>query len=130
MRNINTDWYDELLHTSLYQKHNLSVKGGSNTTSYYVSANYTQQGGRIPGNDKERMGLRLNLDQRLGEIGYLMFSVNGGYSETNTPNGTTNDPASLVYDLNPYEQKTGELWSNPGQTYSDLMNQFFFRKNQ
>ena len=124
LRNINTDWYDELLHTSLYQKHNLSVKGGSNTTSYYVSANYTQQGGRIPGNDKERMGLRLNLDQRLGEIGYLMFSVNGGYSETNTPNGTTNDPASLVYDLNPYEQKTGELWSNPGQTYSDLMNQF------
>ena len=124
LRNINTDWYDELLHTSLYQKHNLSIKGGSNTTSYYVSANYTQQGGRIPGNDKERMGLRLNLDQRLGEIGYLMFSVNGGYSETNTPNGTTNDPASLVYDLNPYEQKTGELWSNPGQTYSDLMNQF------
>lgn len=124
MRNINTDWFDELLHTSLYQKHNLSVKGGSSATSYYVSANYTQQGGRIPGNDKERMSLRLNLDQRLGEIGYLMMSVNGGYSETNTPNGTTNDPASLVYDLNPYEQKIGELWSNPGRTYSDLMNQF------
>ncbi len=124
MRNINTDWYDELLHTSLYQKHNLSLKGGSSTTSYYVSANYTQQGGRIPGNDKHRMSLRLNLDQKLGNIGFLLFSVNGGYSKTNTPNGTTNDPASLVYELNPYEQTVGELWSNPGQTYSDLMNQF------
>lgn len=124
LRNINTDWFDELLHTSLYQKHNLSLKGGSSATSYYVSANYTQQGGRIPGNDKHRMSMRLNLDQRLGDIGYLMMSVNGGYSKTNTPNGTTNDPASLVYDLNPYEQKVGELWSNPGRTYSDLMNQF------
>lgn len=124
MRNINTDWFDELLHTSLYQKHNLSLKGGSSATSYYISANYTQQGGRIPGNDKQRMSLRLNLDQRLGKIGYLMMSVNGGYSKTNTPNGTTNDPASLVYDLNPYEQKFGELWSNPGRTYNDLMNQF------
>lgn len=124
MRNINTDWFDELLHTSLYQKHNLSVKGGSGETSYYISANYTQQGGRIPGNDKNRMSLRLNLDQRLGKIGYLMLSVNGGHSKTNTPNGTTNDPASLVYDLNPYEQKVGELWSNPGRTYSDLMNQY------
>lgn len=124
LRNINTDWFDELLHTSLYQKHNLSLKGGNSSTSYYVSANYTQQGGRIPGNDKNRMSLRLNLDQRLGEIGYLMMSVNGGYSKTNTPNGTTNDPASLVYELNPYEQKTGELWSSPGRSYSDLMNQF------
>ena len=124
MRNINTDWFDELLHTSLYQKHNLSLKGGTSATSYYVSANYTQQGGRIPGNDKHRMSLRLNLDQRLGDIGYLMMSVNGGYSKTNTPNGTTNDPASLVYDLNPYEQTIGELWSNPGRTYSDLMNQY------
>lgn len=124
MRNINTDWFKELLRTSLYQKHNVSVKGGSETTTYYLSANYTYQGGRIPGNDKRRMSLRMNLDQELGKIGYFMLSVNGGYTRTDTPNGTSNDPTALVYNLNPYEQKTGGLYSYPGQTYKDLMNQY------
>lgn len=124
MRNIHTDWFKELLRNSIYQKHNISVKGGTEATTYYLSANYTYQGGRIPGNDKQRMSLRMNLDQQLGKIGYLMLSVNGGYARTDTPNGSSNDPTSLVYELNPYEQKRGELYSYPGQTYRDLMNQY------
>ena len=124
LRKINTDWFDELLRTSIYQKYNVSMRGGGEETTYYLSANYTDQGGRIPGNDKQRMSMRMNLDQKLGKIGYLMLSVNGGYTETNTPNGTNNDPTALVYQLNPYEQKTGQLWSFPNQTYEDLMHQY------
>ncbi len=105
MKNINTDWFHELIRNSLYQKHNVSIRGGSEETTYYVSANYTQQGGRLPGNDKRRMSLRMNMDQKLGHIGYALLSVNGGYAKTNTPNGTTSDPTQLVYELNPYETK-------------------------
>lgn len=125
MKNINTDWFHELIRNSLYQKHNVSIRGGSEETTYYVSANYTQQGGRLPGNDKRRMSLRMNMDQKLGHIGYALLSVNGGYAKTNTPNGTTSDPTQLVYELNPYETKdSGELVSYPGRTYNDLMNQY------
>ena len=53
-----------------------------------------------------------------------MLGITGSYSKTNTPNGTSSDPSSLIYELNPYEQKTGKLWSYPGQTYKDLMNQY------
>lgn len=49
LRNIHTDWFDELIHRSIYQRHNLSVRGGTENTSYYISANYAQQGGRVPG---------------------------------------------------------------------------------
>ena len=70
------------------------------------------------------MGLRLNLDQQLGKIGYFMLSLTGSYIKSKTPNGSTNDPTSLVYQLNPYEQKTGRLWSYPGQTYNDLTHQY------
>ena len=105
LKNINTDWFHELIRNSLYQKHNVSIRGGSEETTYYVSANYTQQGGRLPGNDKRRMSLRMNMDQKLGHIGYALLSVNGGYAKTNTPNGTTSDPTQLVYELNPYETK-------------------------
>lgn len=124
LRRINTDWFDELLRNNVYHRHSLSVRGGNGQTSYYISGNYAYQGGRIRGNNKERMGIRLNLDQRLGKIGYLMFSVDGAYAKTKTPNGTNNNPTSLVYELNPYEQKHGTLWSYPGQTYNDLMHQY------
>lgn len=71
------------------------------------------------------MSMRLNLDQRLGKIGYLMMGVTGGYARTDTPNGTSSDPSALIYNLNPYEQPNGaELVSYPGRSYFDLMNQY------
>lgn len=124
LRGINTDWFNTLLRNNLYQRHNVSIRGGNDQTTYYVSGNYSSQGGRIKGNDKSRMGVRMNMDNRIGKIGYLMLSVDGSYVKTKTPNGSTNDPASLVYNLNPYEQKTGTLWSYPGQTYNDLLHQY------
>lgn len=123
--NINTDWFNKLIRNNFYQKHNISLRGGSENTTYYVSINYTEQGGRIEGNDKRRTSIRLNLDQKLGSLGYAMLSVNGGYTRTNSPNGTSNDPTSLVYQLNPYEQDDNtELWSYPGRSYNDLMHQY------
>lgn len=129
LRGINTDWFNTLLRNNLYHRHNVSVKGGNEQTTYYISGNYSYQGGRIRGNDKQKMGIRLNLDQKLGQIGYFMVSVNGSYTETNTPNGSNNDPTALIYQLNPYEQTTGELWSYPGQTYDDLMHQYQAKSN-
>lgn len=124
LRSINTDWFKTLLRNNIYHRHNVSIKGGNDQTTYYISGNYSYQGGRIEGNNKQRMGVRMNLDQKLGKIGYFMVSVDGSYGKTKTPNGSTNDPTSLVYELNPYETKTGQLWSNPGQTYDDLMHQY------
>ena len=86
LRNIHTDWFDELIHRSIYQRHNLSVRGGTENTSYYISANYAQQGGRVPGNDTHRFTARMSLDQKLGRWGYLSLSTDAGYSETDTPN--------------------------------------------
>lgn len=125
LRTIHTDWFKELIRCSMYQRHNLSFKGGNENTAYYVSANYTKQGGALPGNDTQRATVRMSLDQQLGRIGVLSFSVDGGYSETDTPTGTTYSPASLVYNLNPYEKPSeGVLWSYPNRTYRDLLNQF------
>lgn len=124
LRAVHTDWFKELIRNNFYQKHNLSIKGGSGTTTYYLSGNYAYQGGRIAGNDKRRFSIRMGLDQQLGKMGYLMLGATGGYAKTNTPNGSTFNPTSLVYNLNPYEWKTGELYSYPNRTYSDLLYQY------
>ncbi len=125
LKRINTDWFKELLRNDFYQRHNLNVRGGNDKTSYYASANYSYQGGQIPGNDINRFTGRLSLDQAIGKIGYLSISVNGGYSKANSPNSSSFSPSSLIYDLNPYESKTsGELWSYPNRTYDDLFYQY------
>ena len=54
----------------------------------------------------------------------MMLGVNGGYAKTNTPTGTTFDPTSLVYNLNPYETTSSQLYSYPGQRFKDLLYQF------
>lgn len=125
LRNIHTDWFKELIHRSMYQRHNVSIKGGDENTSYYVSGNYAKQGGALPGNETQRATVHMGLDQQLGKIGVLSLSADGGYSDTDTPTGTTYSPASLVYNLNPYEKPSeGTLWSYPNRTYRDLLNQF------
>jgi TonB-linked SusC/RagA family outer membrane protein len=125
LRKTNTDWFKELLRNDFYQRHNVSVRGGNSQTSYYASANYSYQGGQIPGNDVNRFTGRMSLDQAVGKKGYVSLSVSGGYSKANSPNGSTYSPTSLIYELNPYESKTsGELYSYPGRTYDDLVYQF------
>ena len=125
LRKTNTDWFKELLRNDFYQRHNLSVRGGNSKTSYYASANYSYQGGQVPGNDVNRFTGRMSLDQALGSKGYVSLSVSGGYSKANSPNGSTYSPTSLIYELNPYESKTsGELYSYPNRTYDDLVYQF------
>ena len=125
LRQTNTDWFKELLRNDFYQRHNLSVRGGNEKTSYYASANYSYQGGQVPGNDVNRFTGRMSLDQAVGKKGYVSLSVSGGYSKANSPNGSTYSPTSLIYELNPYESKTsGELYSYPGRTYDDLVYQF------
>ena len=125
LRKTNTDWFKELLRNDFYQRHNLSVRGGNSKTSYYASANYSYQGGQIPGNDVSRFTGRISLDQAIGNIGYVSLSVNGGYSKADSPNSSEFSPTSLIYELNPYESKTsGELWSYPNRTYDDLFYQY------
>lgn len=120
-----TDWFDELVKNNWYQKYNLSLRGGSDQTSYYASASFSKQGGRIEGNDKMRSGMRLNLDQKIGHIGYAYLSVDGAYTRTRTPNGSSHDPLRLVYELNPYETRDDRtLWSYPGQSLSDLLHEY------
>lgn len=125
LRNINTDWFNELLRVAMYQNHNLSVRGGNEKTSYFVSGNIATQGGQVKGNSTMRGTMRMGLDIALGKIGYFTMSMDGSYTETKTPNGSSFSPASLIYNLNPYETKSGnQLWSYPNRKFDDLMYQY------
>lgn len=131
LRAINTDWFKELIKTNVYQSHSLGVRGGTKKNKYYYSLKYDHQGGRISGNDLNRITARMNLDYSLASNLQLSLNTSVGYSKTNTPYGSAHNPTSLVYNLNPYEQKvnpaTGkpvELISYSGRTFDDLINEY------
>ncbi len=69
--------------------------------------------------------MRMGIDVALGKLGYFTMTMDGAYTENKTPNGSSFSPASLIYNLNPYETKSGnQLWSYPNRTYADLMYQY------
>lgn len=64
---VNTNWLDEIFMDAPTQKHKLSVSGGDEKTTYYVSASFTNQDGVIGGGDVSlfrRYATKLNLDSK------------------------------------------------------------------
>ncbi|WP_280743634.1 MULTISPECIES: TonB-dependent receptor [unclassified Parabacteroides] len=60
----NTDWMSEILETGFQHKHNLSMTGGGENSSYYLSAGYIDQHGvvKYAKDNNKRYSLRLNYD--------------------------------------------------------------------
>lgn len=126
LKQINTDWFKELIKPNTFQSYNLGVRGGTDKNTYFYSVNYSKQGGRIPGNDINQITARANLDYKLAHNFALSFNNSFGLSTANTENGMSNDPTSLAFSLNPYETKnSAKLFSQTNNlAYNNLINQY------
>jgi TonB-linked SusC/RagA family outer membrane protein len=80
--NIDTRWYDYIYRTGVSQNHNLSVSGGTPTTNYYFSANYSKQNGFLKANEFNRKSVRFNIDQQVSS----WLKVNGNVSYNTSTN--------------------------------------------
>ncbi|MCQ2258906.1 MAG: TonB-dependent receptor [Bacteroidaceae bacterium] len=75
-----TNWQDMFYQTGVSHNHNLTVSGGTGTGSYSFGGTYTHDEGVIPTQAFDRVTLRTNIDQRIGDY----FKV--GLSSINTYN--------------------------------------------
>ncbi len=75
-----TDWQNELFNNAAMKKHQLSVSGGANNTTYYLSGEYLQQEGVAAGSGFDRYGFRLNLDNKPRE--WFTIGVNLSFNQT------------------------------------------------
>lgn len=57
-----TDWYGQILRTALMQTHNLSISGGSEKATHYLSLGYLTDEGIVINNVFKRFTARLNND--------------------------------------------------------------------
>lgn len=63
----NTNWFNELFRPAIIQEHNLSIRGGSEQTSSFLSFNYLNQDGIVPNTNSERYGIRANLESKIND---------------------------------------------------------------
>ncbi|RKD19651.1 SusC/RagA family TonB-linked outer membrane protein [Pelobium manganitolerans] len=78
IKNLNfKSWYDEVWSSSLTQKHNLSVSGGSDKITFFVGGSYQNENGNYIGLKQDRYGFRSGLTAKVveGLTAELNFSV-------------------------------------------------------
>ena len=76
-----TDWQKALFNPTLMQKYSLSLSGGTDKTSFYLSGDYLDQGGVAIGSGFKRGSIRLNLSNQA--TSWLKFSTNLSSFATN-----------------------------------------------
>ncbi|WKN31172.1 TonB-dependent receptor [Porifericola rhodea] len=71
---VNADWLDAIYRSGSLQKHNLSARGGSDKSSFFISGEYFNQEGTIIESDYRRYSGRINLENQAKD--WLKLGVN------------------------------------------------------
>ena len=103
-----TDWFDELLKQSTMQSNSLSVTGGSEDISYFLSLGHDINTGIIRDiRGFERLNSRLNVTYQAKEWLEIAANVSVTTTSTDEPRDRNNvqNPFRAMYDYNPYETK-------------------------
>ena len=80
---LNTDWVGEILRPGSIDNHNLSVSGGTDKVSYYVSGGYYNQIGTVQNSDMRRFNGLFDLTFKPNKYFTLNASANGNSSRYN-----------------------------------------------
>ncbi|WP_338424021.1 SusC/RagA family TonB-linked outer membrane protein [Galbibacter pacificus] len=79
---INTDWQDLIFETGVLMSHDIGITGGTQKGSYNFGLGYYKDDGVVPLQEYERISLRANLDQRIGNIFRVGLTTNNNYAIT------------------------------------------------
>ena len=135
---IDTNIFDEIYRLGVAQNLDISVKGGSENTSFYASGNYYDQEGIQIGQGFKRLNARLNLDHKLNDkfkVGNTFFITRSNHQRTIGENDEYGvvinaqgwDPTAPIYDedgnyTNPFDYNTWWPLENPVQIANEYKN--------
>ncbi|MBO0952222.1 SusC/RagA family TonB-linked outer membrane protein [Fibrella forsythiae] len=70
-----TDWYGQILRTGFQQNHGLSISGGTDKSTYFLSAGYFTDQGIVIDNIYKRFSIRANQDFTFNKVVRAGFSA-------------------------------------------------------
>jgi len=127
LRQVSTNWKDELFYNAPMNSHELSFRGGTENTTYYITGGYLYQDGIQYRSDLRRYTARINMDHRASERLKIGINVTAGYEQDQNPVLSSNNVFNLSfrsYLENPYvepykedgsytSEEDGLSWANP-----------------
>ena len=101
----NTDWQKEVFRRGQLSSYNVAFAGGSDKSSYYLSANYFDQQGIVINNGLKRYSGTLKVDARPSEKFTVGASLKPSYNKQQYFNNNADfstDPISNLYIMYPF----------------------------
>lgn len=80
IKNVYTNWADEVFRTGVNQNYQLSYSGGSEKSRYYVSGGYTKDLGIVVNSQYRRYNFRANMDTEVKK--WLTIGANFSYTNS------------------------------------------------
>lgn len=103
---LDTDWEEALLRKSIIQSNNLSISGGDEKLTYFLSLGYDKNTGIIDNIDGfERVSARLNTTYQAKDWLNIGANFSVARSSTDLPRDRNNvqNPIRALYDYNPWD---------------------------
>lgn len=109
-----TNWFDVLFRNSVSHSHNLSLSGGSQKATYYISMGYDQNNGLVKKTDYNRYNLSSKVDINANKRVKLGLSLDMAWQRSRG-SSLQEDPFTYAYFANPYER----VYNDDGSYASD-----------
>lgn len=77
-----TNWWDEMTQNALLQEYNVSIRGGSNSSTYFVSGGYRDQDGIVKGGYSRLFTGRANIETQIAKNLNLGLNISGSSRES------------------------------------------------
>ena len=115
-----TDWFDELFRTSFSDSHYLSLSGGTDKSTYYVSGGYSHNSGLVKHTDYDNYNINTKVDMKPNKRVKVGVSLNATWQKSGASSLGVN-PFQYAYFANPYESPYNEDGSyRADETYWEL----------
>ena len=84
---IDTDWQDVIFRTAPINSYEVSTRGGSEKTQFFISGTVFNQEGILIGTDYNRVNARINVDHQLSDKFKVGASIGLSYAKTDRVEG-------------------------------------------
>ena len=137
---IDTDWQDVIFRNASINSYEVSTRGGSEKTQFFISGTFLDQEGILIGTDYQRVNARVNVDHKISDKVKIGTSIGLTHAKTNRvesdqtlhgplPNGISTPAIFPVYNEDGSYYQDGP-YSNAVSIANEAINQnFSYRTN-
>jgi len=121
-----TSWQNEIFRTAPSQEYLLSLSGGNDKSSYFISGNYLDQDGVINNSFYKRYTVRSNINANLAKGISTFLNITGSYSSAQNVDIPADGPSSPLAQAITWSPTVPVRQANGSYTISDPVGSLFY----